>query len=108
MTVSYDPSLDTGAEAPYPLYRQFRRECPVYHNEERELWALFLYEDVTAALADRKRFSNRWQDDPSPFFESDPPRHGKLRAVIRDPFSRKQVQRFEVEFRTRAMELLLS
>lgn len=144
MTVSYDPLLDTDPDAPYALYERFRRECPVYFNEERNLWALFLYEDVIATLPDRKRFSNHWQDDdperpghggaagwrggedhdragveliedrlqmyagsrPKIFFESDPPRHAELRAVIKHPFTPRQVQRLESDFRTRAVELL--
>ena len=74
MTVSYDPLLDTNTDDPYELYRQFRRERPVYYNEERNLWALFDYEDVMATLPDWKRFSNQWQDnDPKIFLESDPP-----------------------------------
>ena len=107
MTVSYDPLLDTNADDPYALYRQFRRERPVHYNGERNLWALFLYEDVMATLPDWKRFSNRWQDnDPSIFFESDPPRLAEIRAVIKDPFTPREVQRFEADFRTRAVELL--
>jgi cytochrome P450 len=140
---AYDPLLDIDADAPYELYRRFRRDRPVYHNEERDLWALFLYEDVSAVLPDWGRFSNHWQDgdpkrpgrggagaaggrdpdrargklvedhlqvyagaQPKVFFESDPPDHAELRAVIKDPFTPKQVQRFEGHLRTRAVDLL--
>jgi cytochrome P450 len=107
MTLSYDPLLDTSADDPYALYRQFRRERPVYYNQERNLWALFDYEDVMATLPDWKRFSNHWQDNEAKIFlESDAPRHAELRAVIKDPFRPRQVQRFEADFRTRAVALL--
>ena len=44
---------------PYPVYRRLREEDPVHWDDELQTWVLARYEDIEAALNDRRLSSNR-------------------------------------------------
>jgi cytochrome P450 len=48
--VHYDPVADTSAPDPFAVYRRLRDDAPVYHNGERDIWALTRFDDVMAAV----------------------------------------------------------
>ena len=98
------PIFDLGPEDPYPTYSRLREEAPLYHNADRDFWALTRYEDVQAASRDWKTFSSAEGVDPdyvgvrlglNSFLDMDPPRHDLLRKIVREHFDRKTVNEIE-------------
>jgi cytochrome P450 len=115
VTVLYDPFSSSAHENPYPTYRTLRDEHPVYHNEERDLWALSRFSDVQSAARDWKTFSSAAGIEldatsevfgPGHFIDSDPPRHDELRHVIRREFAPKSLRAREGWIRAKVRELL--
>ncbi len=113
--LSFDPFADLGLADPYPTYRRLRDEAPLYHNAEREFWALTRYEDVQAASRDWETFSSGDGVDPdhvgvrlglNSFLDMDPPQHDVLRKVVREHFNPKMVSELE-DLVTRAADVLL-
>jgi cytochrome P450 len=111
----YDPFADLGPADPYPAYRRLREEAPLYHNPDRDFWALSRYDDVQAASRDWKTFSSADGVDPdyvgvrlglNSFLDMDPPRHDILRKIIREHFNPNTVNEIE-GFASRASTNLL-
>jgi cytochrome P450 len=98
---------------PYPLYRVLRDQRPVYYDAPNDMYVLTRYEDISAVLADPRRFSNaaRYLLDNeealiSPLREADPPRHTFLRRIVAPMFTPGVMRGLEPYFRTVARELL--
>lgn len=54
----YDPwDADLNAN-PYPMFKRFRDEMPLYHNETHDFYAVSRFEDVNRALVDHATFSS--------------------------------------------------
>jgi cytochrome P450 len=56
--VYYDPfdfEIDTD---PYPIWKRLRDDCPLYHNERYDFYALSRFEDVERALVDWRTYSS--------------------------------------------------
>jgi cytochrome P450 len=111
--VVFDPYDWQTQEDPYPVYRALRDTAPVYHNETLDFWALSRYEDVLAAFRDPERFSNaggvsleRSQvldaTAVMSFLAMDPPRHGRLRALVAAGFTPRRVADLEPSIRALA------
>ncbi len=91
MVQIWDPFDEQHISDPFPIYRRLRDEHPVYHNEDRDFFALTRYKDVVAANADWHTFSSAEGVDldnsgallfgAGNFVEEDPPLHDQLRAV---------------------------
>jgi len=56
MTIDFDPYSKAYFADPYSIYKRLRDEAPVYHNAERNFWALSRFADVQAAHKDTARF----------------------------------------------------
>ena len=56
--LTYDPYASENVLDPYPTFKRLRDEAPVFHNAERNFWALSRYDDVCMAHRDAKRFSS--------------------------------------------------
>ena len=107
MVQIWDPFDEQHISDPFPIYRRLRDEHPVYHNEERDFFALTRYVDVVAANADWHTFSSAEGVDldnsgallfgAGNFVEEDPPLHDQLRAVIRQHLTPKLVSGLEPE-----------
>ncbi len=54
----FDPYDYAIQDDPYPTYAWLRDEAPVYHNAERDFWALSRHADVHAAVRDDAGLSN--------------------------------------------------
>jgi cytochrome P450 len=109
----YDPF--SFYDDPYPIYARLRREAPLYHNADRDLWVLTRFEDIQAV-------SRNWQahssgegvvlDDESEFYapggfvDQDPPSHDRLRAVLAPYFSPKTIKQLEPQVQEKTRELL--
>lgn len=109
--VRYDPFSYEVQENPYPIYAWMREHAPVYHNEERNFYALARHADILAALREPARFSNRNGISLEPslwgpqayknvfFLALDPPDHGTLRGLVARDFTPRSVARQEARIR---------
>lgn len=103
-SVVYDPFSVEMHENPYPTYQILRDHAPVYHNVERDFYALSRFEDVQAAARDWKTFSSADGvdlDDAgrllglNSFLDMDPPPHDELRKIVRDHFAPRNIKALE-------------
>jgi len=100
--VEYDPFSAEMHRDPYPTYRWLRDHAPVYHNPERDLWAISRYDDVVEVTRDWETFSNAKGADtdnlggrflaPGNFLDTDPKEHDWLRAVVHRAFTPKDLR----------------
>ena len=111
----YDPFVHAMVQDPYPLYRELRDEHPVYYNEERDLWAISRFEDVQQVARNWRAFANSGGADVDvgpqwfgvgDFVDSDPPRHERLRGVVKNAFSPRATAEMSAEIRRQVDELL--
>jgi cytochrome P450 len=99
----YDP-YDYGThEDPYPIYARLREEAPLYRNDDHDFWALSRYADVNHAFRDSATYSSTdgVSIEPSAtgpqaartmsFLAMDPPRHGRMRALVSRGFTPRRV-----------------
>jgi cytochrome P450 len=100
----YDVFVHSSVDDPYAIYRTLRRQYPVYHNPTRGFWALSRWEDVQSAARSWRTFSNAGGADidlgpeffgAGNFLDSDPPKHDRLRDVVKDAFSPRRVRELE-------------
>ena len=105
--VSYSPWDYEIHEDPYPTYARLRAEAPVYRNDALDFYALSRHADVTAAFRDSGTFSsaNGVSVEPTAtgphasramsFLAMDPPRHGRMRALVSRGFTPRRVADLE-------------
>jgi cytochrome P450 len=101
---------------PYPTYARLRDEAPLYRNDELDFWALSRHADVVAAFVNSGRFSSAngvslepaaWGPNAyraTSFLSMDPPRHGRMRALVSRGFTPRRV--LDLEPRIRELTLL--
>ncbi|MFI9845551.1 cytochrome P450 [Nonomuraea sp. NPDC051941] len=107
----YDPFSYRIHEDPYPVFAWMREHAPLYHNAERDFWALSRYEDVLPALRNPGLFSSRngislepdlWGQaavKTSFFLAMDPPDHGAMRRLLGNTFKPRWVAALEPRIR---------
>ncbi|MBN6053989.1 cytochrome P450 [Nonomuraea sp. RK-328] len=106
-SLAYDP-YDSAVNAdPFPVYARLRAESPLYHNPERDFWALSRHADVSAALTDSARYSSdhgpmldrgAWGPQARAylsFVAMDPPDHTRMRAIVARGFTARRVAALE-------------
>jgi cytochrome P450 len=104
----YSPFSKAIFDAPYPVYRRLRDEAPVYRDPENRWWVLSRFDDVSAALRNWETFSSK--KGPAPenpdndgrkysIISMDPPRHERVRAVLKGFFTPKAVEAMESALR---------
>ena len=110
-SVAYDPFAYDVQDDPYPIYAWMRENAPAYHNEHREFFALSRHADVLAAMRDAATFTNRngisletslWgpQAYKNVFFLAlDPPDHTRMRGLVQNRFTPRNVARHEERIR---------
>ena len=107
----YDPYTIELEDDPQSVYARLRDEAPVYHNEEKDFWALSRFDDVEAAFRDIARFSSAHGNilevvKAAPripngmFINEDPPEHTIHRALVARTFTPRRMR--DVEDRLRA------
>lgn len=105
-----DPADPGFAARSHEVYRILRDDHPVYHDPLGRFVALSRFEDVRSATLDWVRFSLTGKIEATvtkPTLNSlDPPRHGRLRALIAQAFKPRRVAELEPEIRSIAVELL--
>jgi cytochrome P450 len=107
----YDPYAYEIHEDPYPSYAALRSRAPVYHNAERDFFALSRHADVLAAFKDTRRFSNVYGVSIEPaawgpqahlglsFLALDPPHHTRMRSLVSRGFTPRRVAALEPRIR---------
>ena len=85
-------------EDPYPTYRRLRDEAPLYHDDQRDIWAFTRYDDVQSAARDWATYASGASggndlDNGAELFQPagdlagvDPPTHERIRAVLHPAF----------------------
>jgi cytochrome P450 len=104
---------------PYPVFAELRRNAPVCQVEPGGLWAVSRYEDVVHVLKTHQSFSSEglrlttepaWLGRSNPLNDSilfmDPPKHGRLRALVSRAFTPAALARLEPALRAQAEELV--
>jgi cytochrome P450 len=116
--IEYDPYSYAMHEDPYPTYARLRADAPLYRSVELDFWALSRHADVAAAFRDSTTFSstNGVTLDPSAsgpnahetmsFLAMDPPRHGRMRALVSKGFTPRRVLELEPRIREITVEHL--
>jgi cytochrome P450 len=124
--IDYDPYAPEALRDPLPLYRELRREAPVYPLPQYDGFALSRFEDVWQVISDRVHFtivegpvffppvvsvpfeaSRLPPYDPRRSFASwDPPIHTQLRARIHKSFTPRAAARLEADARRIARDRL--
>jgi cytochrome P450 len=92
---------------PFPAYAELRRNAPVSQVDPGGMWAVSRYEDIMYVLKNPQRFTSsgmqqawrpKWCPD-YPLADSmlvmDPPRHGRVRAIMTRAFSVTAMNRLE-------------
>lgn len=110
----YDP-FDAAFQAdPYPAYHTLRDHEPVHHHANPAFWALSRFTDIWDAVRDSDTFSSAQGLTFHPdeigklglaptLVMLDPPRHGRLRALVSKGFTRVRVERLADEIREFAL-----
>jgi cytochrome P450 len=105
----YSPFSKTIFDDPYPVYRRLRDEAPVYRDPEDRWWVLSRFDDVAGALRDWPTYSSKLgpapenpDDDGRKYsvISMDPPRHDRIRGVLKGFFTPKAVAAMEDALQT--------
>ena len=96
---------------PYPDYKNWRENNPIWWAEDVNAWVISRYKDVHLVLKDPKLFSSaamgeRDHEISLPLLTDDPPRHSKLRAIMNKAFTSRAIKLMENEVRNMSNDLL--
>ena len=107
MSVEYDPySYELDAD-PYPVYRELLESQPVYYNERQDFWALTRFDHCLQAFLDWETYSSaqgtvlELMGGPLPtlMIFMDPPRQTRLRNLVNQAFTLRQIGTLEPAIR---------
>ncbi len=116
MTIEYDPySYEIDAD-PYPTYRHLMEEEPIYYNERLDFYALTRFDHCLEAFIDWETYSSarttvlEMMDEPagsSPLMIfMDAPRQTRLRNLVNNAFTLRQIGALEPAIRKIAADYL--
>jgi cytochrome P450 len=100
----YSPFSRAVFDDPYPVYRRLRDEAPVYRDPDNRWWVLSRFDDVSGALRDWQTYSSKLGPAPEnpdndgrkySVISMDPPRHDRIRGVLKGFFTPKAVAAME-------------
>jgi cytochrome P450 len=105
----YDPYVAGFHDRSHETYRRLRDAHPVYHNPEREFWAISRFEDVWQATLEVDALTTETVEEGASLLPMlnflDPPRHDRLRALVSRAFTFRRVGEMEPHIRRIAGEL---
>lgn len=108
--IYYDP-WDAALNAdPYPMFKRFRDEAPLYYNETHDFYALSRFDDVNRALVDHAAFSSARgavleiikagiEIPPGSLIFEDPPIHDIHRNLLSRAFTPRKINALEPKVR---------
>ena len=120
-TIYYDPwDAELNAD-PYPMFKRFRDETPLYYNPEHDFYAVSRFEDVNGVLVDHKTFSSArgvvleiiksgMEIPPGVLIFEDPPIHDIHRNLLARAFTPRKINALEPmvrEFTARCLDPLI-
>ena len=106
----YDP-WDVALNAdPYPMFKRFRDEAPLYYNDAHDFYAVSRFEDVNKVLVDHKTFSSArgvvleilksgMEIPPGMLIFEDPPIHDIHRSLLARVFTPRKINALEPAIR---------
>jgi cytochrome P450 len=106
----YDPwNVDLNAD-PYPMFKRFRDESPLYYNEVHDFYAVSRFEDVNRMLVDNQSFSSArgavleiiksgMEIPPGMLIFEDPPQHDLHRGLLSRAFTPRKINALEPQVR---------
>ncbi len=108
--LEWDPFDQELNADPYPIFRRFREEAPLYYNEKHDFYALSRYDDVNEGMSDHVTFSSAKGPmlefiqsgialPPGFFIAEDPPIHTMHRGVLSSVFTPKKMAALEPKIR---------
>lgn len=86
---------------PYPFYKNWRDEHPIWWADDVQGWVVSRYDDVRFVLKDAKLFSSKSMGEGEqqamalPLLTDDPPRHTQLRSIVNKAFTSKTLKDIE-------------
>ena len=103
----YDFEIDTD---PYPIWKRLRDECPLYHNQRYDFFALSRFDDVQRCLNDWKIYSSAkgtllelikggFEIPPGSIIFEDPPGHDLHRGLLSRVFTPRKMNALEGKIR---------
>jgi cytochrome P450 len=103
----YDPAIMLN---PYPAFRHFREEMPLYYNEQHDFYALSRWSDVERGLADHETFISGFggllefikggiEMPRGLFIFEDDPVHALHRGIVSRVFTPKKMEALEAKIR---------
>ena len=108
--VYYDPyDFEIDAD-PYPIWKRLRDECPLYHNDRYDFYALSRFDDVAHALVDWRTYSSAkgtvlelikadLEMPPGSIIFEDPPDHDLHRGLLSRVFTPRRMNALESKVR---------
>jgi cytochrome P450 len=116
-SVYYDHYDEEIGKDPHPVFRRLRDEAPLYHNADRDFYALSRYADVEQGLVDRDSYSSAKgvtmdfirsgvEMPPGSVIFEDPPSHTIHRALLSRMFTPRKVSALEPKVRRFTAEIL--
>jgi cytochrome P450 len=106
----YDPYVPEFHANSHETYHRLRDEHPLYHNAERQFWAISRFEDVWNATGHIDALGTEEIEEAQSLLPMlnflDPPRHDRLRALVSRAFTFRRVGEMEPHLRRIAGELL--
>ncbi|MCT7660647.1 cytochrome P450 [Mycobacterium deserti] len=106
----YDPwHADLNAD-PYPMFKRFRDEAPLYYNEVHDFYAVSRFDDVNRTLVDFRTFSSArgavleiiksgMAIPPGLLVFEDPPAHDIHRSLLARAFTPRKMNALEPKVR---------
>ncbi len=106
----YDPWHAELNADPYPMFKRFRDEAPLYYNEPHDFYALSRFDDVNRALVDHQTFSSAkgvvleilksgMEIPPGTLIFEDPPIHDIHRNLLSRAFTPRKINALEPKIR---------
>jgi cytochrome P450 len=87
-------------EDPYPFYRRWRAEAPIWWSDHLQGWVISRYGDVSKVLVDYRTFGQSYTSEAPlvdalervPIGMMDPPKHTRVRSAINKDFRRRPIE----------------
>lgn len=101
---------------PYPFYRRWRAETPIWWSSHLKGWVVSRYREVSRVLVDYRTFGQSYTSEAPlvdalghvPIGLMDPPKHTRVRGAIKEDFRRGPIEQKMRALIERAVERALA